>query len=816
MENNFVLSPLAEVVLGALFHDIGKFAQRANEKVSPFPTDEQEYLPKTKDGRYTHRHALYTLKFLEDMKDYLPKSAGTLGSRDANFINLAARHHRPSSPYEWIIAEADRLSAGMDREEEEHEENIASARLISVFSEIELDKPLPPLCCYELDCLEPEKEAIFPKPCQQFNTLPNYTSLWQAFKEEFKKLPFNKPFNIYLPALLTLLEKYTWAIPSAVYLSLPDISLYAHSISTAALASCLYVYHSKNGSLKEDAIKNEKEKKFLLVSLDLSGIQKFIFDITVDAARGAAKILRARSFYLSLLSEVACLKLLDQCGLYLVNRIMDAGGRSILLLPNLEETKATISAFREEIDAFLKEDFFAELSLNVAVLAVNGKELIAENFAETLNRLNYQIEKAKKEKFKTCLQSGDDFLYKDFTKHYDPPKKDVCDACGKHYGKQDEDGKYYCSHCEQFREIGRLLPNCEFVAFGKEKADERAIKIFDWYVHLFNVETMPTSREKFYLCYALKAFPGFPLKYIANYVPRFSKEDEIDPRFQKEDLEKPKLGEIKTFHHLALSSLWQDGDKYKGRSYLGVLKADVDRLGFTFSYGLRNFQDPKKNKLTIARFCFLSRMLDFFFSAYLPFLLQKEKIFSDTYTVFAGGDDLFLIGPWENMVRLADKLYQDFRRYTANNPNITLSATVTLVKPRFPVNTAAHLAEEGLKKAKDGGRDKLCVFNELVAWKDFKEVKDIVDFLHSLLNRFDSKIGTGFVYKLWQLADMKEKFEKGDVYAGRWLAMLKYLVARHLKELSVEDINFIFKVFSPEKRVALKVPLSWVLLKNRR
>ena len=63
---------LAEIVLAALLHDIGKFAQRAEHKFEFKDIEEQLFLP-LKEGRLAYKHALYTLKFLENFKDYLPK-----------------------------------------------------------------------------------------------------------------------------------------------------------------------------------------------------------------------------------------------------------------------------------------------------------------------------------------------------------------------------------------------------------------------------------------------------------------------------------------------------------------------------------------------------------------------------------------------------------------------------------------------------------------------------------------------------------------------------------------------------------------------
>jgi len=78
-------------------------------------------------------------------------------------------------------------------------------------------------------------------------------------------LPYNYDFHVYLPSLISVLEKYTWCIPSAIYHTLPDISLFDHSVSTAAIASALYSYHKKKNTLNESAIKNRTEKNFFLL-----------------------------------------------------------------------------------------------------------------------------------------------------------------------------------------------------------------------------------------------------------------------------------------------------------------------------------------------------------------------------------------------------------------------------------------------------------------------------------------------------------------------------------------------------------------------
>jgi CRISPR-associated protein Csm1 len=100
-----------------LLHDKGKFGDKVSLNVS------EDYIKRHADlyqpfykGRHTHAHAVYTAAFIEQCKDCLPDQFNQpgWGSGDA-LINLAAGHHRPETPMQWVVAMADRVSSGWDR-----------------------------------------------------------------------------------------------------------------------------------------------------------------------------------------------------------------------------------------------------------------------------------------------------------------------------------------------------------------------------------------------------------------------------------------------------------------------------------------------------------------------------------------------------------------------------------------------------------------------------------------------------------------------------------------------------------------------------
>jgi CRISPR-associated protein Csm1 len=178
------------------------------------------------------------------------------------------------------------------------------------------------------------------------------------------------------------------------------------------------------------------------------------------------------------------------------------------------------------------------------------------------------------------------------------------------------------------------------------------------------------------------------------------------------------------------------------------LKADVDRLGRIFSRGI---QDP-----SLGRICSVSRALDFFFGGYLPELLRAS--FQDTYTVYAGGDDLLLIGPWRQTIDLASQLRKDFTKYVGRNPSITISAGIEIIKENHPLNRAARLAEERLSGAKHAGRDRISVIaKDPFSWPEFRKQQETAEPLTNWLR--EERLSQGFVYRILHFAAERRRAE---------------------------------------------------------
>ena len=79
----------------------------------------------------------------------------------------------------------------------------------------------------------------YPKKREEIKNLPSlYRAAWELFISDIKKANKENVENFF-ETLYHLLKKYTSFIPSAVYETIPDVSLFDHSKMTCAIAECL-------------------------------------------------------------------------------------------------------------------------------------------------------------------------------------------------------------------------------------------------------------------------------------------------------------------------------------------------------------------------------------------------------------------------------------------------------------------------------------------------------------------------------------------------------------------------------------------------
>ena len=245
--------------------------------------------------------------------------------------------------------------------------------LISIFSRVSLRNPgtLPP-AYYSLAPLPSTDgkafDALFPASSEPQRSDRTYLD---AFAKELDRIGFEVnpgSFDCLYQHLLALLQQYAWCIPSHSN----DVSLFDHLRLSSAIAVCLYAWGQDPGGPDE----------FSLIVGDLSGIQKYIFDIASVGAGGVARRLRARSFYVSALSDVISHQAADLFSVPSGNVIMSSGGKFYVLVPHVTGLEARLETFRREIDSWFYAQFNGEIALNLASTCFSSSEFKASRKGE--------------------------------------------------------------------------------------------------------------------------------------------------------------------------------------------------------------------------------------------------------------------------------------------------------------------------------------------------------------------------------------------------------------------------------------------------
>ena len=832
-----LLNQSARVAFAALIHDLGKFAERARLPISKETQEKnkQLYCPFNQErGYHSHVHAAYTGIAIDQLEQFLPdlikgdispfislERESDRGLPDS-LINAAAAHHKPDTFLQWIIATADRIASGFEREafdqynQTEDPKNHYQARLLTLLERIRLgeksanentDKFAYPLTALSADSIFPqERTKIEPNDNQKAQA--EYAKLWQAFEQALDKIPTSHKshWDLWLDHFDTAYQCFTTAIPSSTFKTRADVSLYDHSKTTAALATALWRWHEEN-QLTDNTQANKlkyredwNEEKFLLIQGDFFGIQDFIFSGGSETNKQAAKLLRGRSFQVSLFTELAALKILQACELPSTGQIMNAAGKFLIVAPNTEKTRKAVEQVQTELNQWFIQHTYGLIGLGLAQLPASCEDFSNKKFNELIKKLFEQLEEAKYKRLNLTenLQAVQEVTYPYGVcrlNRYFPAKSEYVEN-NKNSGlsaiSQDQ-----ITIGEQLVKKKRILIcSQEADIFQTNKTESLRLPIFGYNV-IFTENEEETgkfgeqvSRQQLYRVWDF-AIPqslnepvwnGYARRYINAYIPTFEEADHYASYADKykNTEEVPKIGEVKTFDFIANEDRVFDpkSQKFIGQTALMTLKGDVDNLGTIFQKGL---EQP-----TFAKMASLSRQMNQFFSLWLPAYCAEHS--PNMYTVFAGGDDFFLIGPWYSTQKVAHKMQQEFERYVAKNEEIHFSAGMVMSKVGLPVPRLGDLAEAALEKAKaiDSGKNAVTVFNRTVKWDKWQPLCDLEAEIHRLAEEY--KISTSYLYSLIRLCEQAN--DDKNIENTMWRSRFYYRTARYvIDKLKQEQRN---------------------------
>lgn len=608
-----------------------------------------------------------------------------------------------------------------------------------------------------------------------------------------------------------------------------DVSFVYHSKAIAAIGCCIERWLEHRGidncrdALASDQSSFMEAKPFVLFSMDLSGIQSFIYTIS---NKGALKGLRIRSFYLSMLMEHIADTILEACHLFRANLIYSGGGRAHLLLPNdghcIELAQEAVRA----TNSFLRKNYGASLYLasgfavaSVGQLAASGNS--AQGFAGLFRETSRGISQQKLQRYSAAelleLNQKDD-------RHSSDRECVICGRSGRLVPHGE--GDMVCITCDRLERFSNTLTENNLFLKVDHIESPNSIPLPGgmWLSQTASPSQTDNGVRMYCINGDFNPIANCVWLHIGNY------------RAINAD------GSAMTFEQLA--------DYSAGIKRLGVLRADVDNLGMLFATGLSVPEEANPHRFeTLPRYMALSGALTAFFqqeinhivgqieSTWMPDGKKPER--RHVSIVYSGGDDVFLIGAWNEVLDAGLALKDAFHRYTGGN--VTLSAGLGLFTPHEPVGIMAEITadlEESAKLIDDGSKNAVALFSPVTVqsevsfdfhWDILSDniLSEKVPLLHRTFKEIFTEqqdAGNAFLY---QILALLRDIERDPIAIAR----LAYLLARHAPEkkrnasepekLRIEHYDdFSKKVYrwalEPDENRALQAAILLHVYSNRR
>lgn len=299
------------------------------------------------------------------------------------------------------------------------------------------------------------------------------------------------------------------------------------------------------------------------------------------------------------------------------------------------------------------------------------------------------------------------------------PLDKPCEVCRQAPGQQSiqDEGEVvlHCRNCLKARKLGEKLTRWKWMRPGGNSVQALGVG----FEHVNNQEPEAFS--------------------VGRWIPRHSD-----------------TGEPLTFQEIA--------EQARSDHRLAVLKADVDDMGFRV--GQIVGEDQSCNRLR----AFSYSLHEFLGQTIQELLAESWPLI---YTLYAGGDDLLLVGPWNVVLDFAEALAGKFEAGPAQEYSpLTLSAGIALTPYRVPIRHAVERAEELLESAKQHpGKNRCAALGTDWSWKEHETVvgdgKRLADWVG------DGVAPRSLLYRLLRLAESSK-----PVRVARWAYQIERNVHR--------------------------------------
>ncbi|MCX8190203.1 MAG: type III-A CRISPR-associated protein Cas10/Csm1 [Candidatus Diapherotrites archaeon] len=744
-----------DLIVAALFHDIGKAIMRMENMAEP--------------------HTFVGASYLNDLKiPFFSKAVQTfiydhhyhrkLSDKELKFAEQLLKESEVKE-YKKILIEADRFDAGQREGRQEGiddfdpdnkmalQEKLQKTRVLSFFSYAKDEKTEDGFDFFPLQLFSGRSFGV-----NEGGYSYSYISKILKncdFNLALSYAVSNKSFHNSINNSLVWLREFTWFMPASTHSGENKTSLFEHSKNVAAITRAL--------------LDGDRKKPVLLILGDFSGIQNFIKTQTFKSEdqKGFTKRSRGRSFLVQIFTELTLQLILKRLNLDRSCLVLAAGGRFYILAPNSKENKEILQRTLTDINKFFIK-YTDTLFLNIAWIEAKKEDFKPKKLSKLIGNLN------EDKGFKCKMQRlfNEDMFEILFDTEFG---RKSCGSCGfKEIGKyKEQNEKQLCEMCQLAEKIGEkysyskiyLISSNNIVALPKGGLIESAIFLeppFNELGHLAICAeeddiVLPRKLETgFFYCfldysYITEKFEQRQKLFVAEVLKLISNKDiSFDFGF------KPSSGtpELEKIAKLA--------ENKAQTAKIAHLKLDVDSLGKFV-----------KSAKTLSQISTMSDQLLLFFGKKVSELWNLKEEKDLFYTVFVGGDDLYIIGRYDMIFYHAKELVEQFKEFY--NKKLSISGGITLFGHHYPMNVAMGIAAEECNNAKsfkykEYEKDAISLFGKSIRWEDWSR---ILLFSQQIS---DSNIASSQLYRLTSF------FESAHSRSKK-VHILYYLIGR-LKESS--------------------------------
>lgn len=774
------------IVLGSLFHDIGKVEQICTGNPNNISTLQSGYN-------------------LLDSSRFRKLFEKILGSN--NFVTLLTiftdnKENNFSEIYE-IIQIANQLSSGkkfvdeLDFNKKNNRYLGSSFARVNLLSDIEnTTKYYRHKTLYKSDFNIFIPETLNETEIQEKQYCYNeshFRSFIQELEFVLKLYQDENDFTSLVNHIHLLFEKWMWCIPESCGVTESDISLYNHIKDVTAIAHTIYLTRKENPD----------SNKLCLVIGDIPGIQKYIFDVV---NKKPAKILRGRSIFVQVLIRNFATLFLSECNLTESNLLMLAGGKFYLLAPDTDRFIDSFNSVTKKIESYLFENFRMELSFNAICYKFNYEELIdkKKTFGQIIEEASIKLLQNRYSLFSSRLFNNDqiskeNYIWQENYINTDGAGTDSIKCAVTNIPIRKDGGKTRERKILDGDEVYKvdLQVKNEYEIGSRVIGDNLIIQLDDNHLDIIPNKTKKLEKcknDEFNQNYKLIINPDLDKLYSSDSLNKLGRDFYIN----FSTLQVANYCSV-TESHKSVLPFEEIVKEQEGAKYLTLIKGDIDNLGLIMAYGLDN---DKNGITTISQITTLSLHLKFYFSFFLNGFLEDwekkgnlssmdkrtnknsnapHKVLNPNkvYTIFAGGDDLMLITTQQSAIKLVNEFNKKFQEFVSNNKEVHISYSLTNFKDHSPIRIIADIAEENQKSGKNQTKPKQLSLLEEENPYSFHLVND--KSLASLFNGFvhnsdldlfihyvdklskwvtENEISHGLIQKIFELSNMRQKYNE--------------------------------------------------------